>query len=70
MNKWFRRAVGTVGIAGGVLLLGAGTAHGRGLLIPEDKNLPPLRAGMSVVVNVDTGHARGFPLFGRAEARP
>src|SRR6266481_374742 len=25
-----------------VLLLGAGTAHGRGLLIPEDKNLPPL----------------------------
>src|SRR3981189_3665080 len=27
MNKWFRRAVGTVGIAGGVLLLGAGTAH-------------------------------------------
>src|SRR3954465_7708510 len=27
MNKGFRRAVGTVGIAGGVLLLGAGTAH-------------------------------------------
>ncbi len=27
MNTWFRRAVGTVGIAGGVLLLGAGTAH-------------------------------------------
>ena len=27
MNKWFRRAVGTVGIAGGFLLLGAGTAH-------------------------------------------
>src|SRR4051794_496986 len=27
MNKWFRRAVGTVGIAGGILLLGAGTAH-------------------------------------------
>src|SRR5947209_17826332 len=27
MNKWFRRAVGTVGIAGGVLLLGAGAAH-------------------------------------------
>jgi membrane fusion protein, multidrug efflux system len=36
----------------------------------KDKNLPPLRAGMSVVVNVDTGHARGLPLFGRAEARP
>src|SRR5262245_49952321 len=27
MNKWFRRAVGTVGVAGGILLLGAGTAH-------------------------------------------
>jgi len=36
----------------------------------KDKKLPPLRAGMSVVVNVDTGHARGLPLFGRAEARP
>jgi membrane fusion protein (multidrug efflux system) len=29
----------------------------------SDKNLPPLRAGMSVVVDVDTGHARGLPLF-------
>jgi membrane fusion protein (multidrug efflux system) len=28
---------------------------------PESK--PPLRAGMSVVVNVDTGHARGLPSF-------
>ena len=26
-----------------------------------DKNNPPLRAGMSAIVNVDTGHARGFP---------
>ena len=26
-----------------------------------EKNLPPLRAGMSVEVNVDTGQARGFP---------
>jgi membrane fusion protein (multidrug efflux system) len=34
----------------------------------KDRNLPPLRAGMSVVVNVDTGHPRGLPLFGRAEA--
>ena len=37
----------------------------------SDKNLPPLRAGMSVEVDVDTGHARGWPhfltaLFGRA----
>jgi hypothetical protein len=27
MDKWFRRAVGTVGVAGGMLLLGTGTAH-------------------------------------------
>jgi len=29
----------------------------------NDRNLPPLRAGMSVEVNVDTGHARGLPHF-------
>jgi membrane fusion protein, multidrug efflux system len=29
----------------------------------EGKNLPPLRAGMSVEVDVDTGHARGLPHF-------
>ncbi len=28
-----------------------------------EKNSPPLRAGMSAVVDVDTGHARGFPHF-------
>jgi membrane fusion protein (multidrug efflux system) len=27
----------------------------------SDKTKPPLRAGMSAVVGVDTGHARGFP---------
>jgi membrane fusion protein (multidrug efflux system) len=27
----------------------------------SDKNAPPLRAGMSVEVGIDTGHARGFP---------
>jgi membrane fusion protein (multidrug efflux system) len=27
------------------------------------KNQPPLRAGMSVEVSVDTGHVRGFPDF-------
>jgi membrane fusion protein, multidrug efflux system len=26
-----------------------------------EPNKPPLRAGMSAIVNVDTGHARGFP---------
>ena len=29
----------------------------------SDKTKPPLRAGMSAVVSVDTGHARGFPDF-------
>src|ERR1700678_537274 len=29
----------------------------------SDNNLPPLRAGLSVIVDVDTGHARGFPHF-------
>jgi membrane fusion protein (multidrug efflux system) len=29
----------------------------------DDKHLPPLRAGMSVEIDVDTGHARGFPHF-------
>ena len=27
------------------------------------RGLPPLRAGMSVEVSVDTGHARGLPHF-------
>jgi membrane fusion protein (multidrug efflux system) len=29
----------------------------------SEKDLPPLRAGMSVLVNVDTGHPRGVPQF-------
>ena len=29
----------------------------------SDKSLPPLRAGMSAEVGVDTGHARGLPHF-------
>jgi len=38
-------------------------------------DLPPLRAGMSVEVEVDTGHARGLPhfltgLFGHARSKP
>ena len=41
----------------------------------SDKNLPPLRAGMSAEVAVNTGHARGWPHFisrwfgGSAQAR-
>ncbi|MEV0568862.1 hypothetical protein [Dactylosporangium sp. NPDC050588] len=34
MNTWFRRAVGTVGVAGGILLLGAGAAHADDALMP------------------------------------
>ena len=39
----------------------------------SDESLPPLRAGMSVEVDVDTGHARGLPhfltaLFGQVRA--
>ena len=29
----------------------------------SDKSLPPLAAGMSAEIDVDTGHARGFPYF-------
>ena len=29
----------------------------------NDKGLPPLRPGMSVEVDVDTGHSRGLPHF-------
>src|SRR6266446_2538577 len=41
----------------------------------SDKNRPALRAGMSVEVDVDTGHQRGLPqfltaLFGRAHGSP
>jgi membrane fusion protein (multidrug efflux system) len=41
----------------------------------SDKNRPALRAGMSVEVDVDTGHPRGLPqflaaLFGPARASP
>jgi membrane fusion protein, multidrug efflux system len=40
----------------------------------RDRSLPPLRAGMSVEVDVDTGHVRGLPhfltaMFGRAGRR-
>jgi membrane fusion protein, multidrug efflux system len=30
---------------------------------PSDRSLPPLRAGMSVEVDVQTGHQRGIPHF-------
>jgi membrane fusion protein (multidrug efflux system) len=33
------------------------------ILVNNAPGKPPLRVGMSVEVNVDTGHARGFPSF-------
>jgi membrane fusion protein (multidrug efflux system) len=33
------------------------------ILVNNAPDKPPLRVGMSVEVNVDTGHARGFPSF-------
>jgi membrane fusion protein (multidrug efflux system) len=35
----------------------------RVLIDTNDKSLPPLRPGMSVEVDVDTGHSRGLPHF-------
>lgn len=32
-------------------------------VLPSGRNLPPLRAGMSVVAEIDTGHPRGMPFF-------
>lgn len=36
----------------------------------HDRRLPPLRSGMSVVIDVDTGHARGLPFLTRVGAKP
>src|SRR5262245_48974785 len=68
MNKWFRRAVGTVGLAGGMLLLGTGTAHaddatpfGGGLddlLLPiGDSNSPGLSPDARMVLEPNTVQA-------------
>ena len=35
-------------------------------VLPGAQDLPPLRAGMSVVVKIDTGHARGLLFFDSA----
>ena len=32
-------------------------------VLPAGRDLPPLRAGMSVVAEIDTGHARGLPFL-------
>ena len=31
--------------------------------VDDAKGMPPLRGGMSVVVDVETGHTRGLPDF-------
>jgi len=46
----------------------------RVLVDTTGKNLPQLRSGMSVEVNINTGHARGLPhflavLFGQARGQ-
>ena len=38
-------------------------AHPVRVQIDAEKGMPPLRAGMSVEVSVDTGHKRGLPHF-------
>ena len=40
------------------------------LHLEKDDRLPPLRAGMTVTVSVDTGHERELPAFMRALLRP
>lgn len=40
MNKWLRRTVGTVGLAGGIWLLGTGAAHAAGSTASPDDQLP------------------------------
>ncbi len=67
MNTWIRRAVGTVGVAGGMLLLGAGTAHAQGLapttgalddLTSPAGDLAALDAPDNLGVTLDTPGAR------------
>jgi len=61
MNKWFRRAVGTVGVAGGMLLLGAGTAHADDSALDDLNNL-----GLSLDTpgsRVSAGTVDGGPLL-------
>jgi membrane fusion protein (multidrug efflux system) len=40
------------------------------LHLEKDDKLPPLRAGMTVAVSVDTGHQRDMPAFVRVLLRP
>jgi hypothetical protein len=40
------------------------------LHLEKDDKLPPLRAGMTVSVSIDTGHQRDMPAFVRALLKP
>ena len=38
--------------------------------IDETQGKPPLRSGMSAVIDIDTGHKRGLPFFTSGQAQP
>jgi hypothetical protein len=54
MNKWFRRAAGTVGVAGGILLLGAGSAHADSALTPGSLDDVSPTGASNLGMTVDT----------------
>jgi hypothetical protein len=60
MNKWFRRAVGTAGVAGGMLLLGAGAAHAadNSALTPGDDLFTPAGGASNTGLALDTPGTR------------
>jgi len=60
MNKWFRRAVGTAGVAGGMLLLGAGAAHAadNSALTPGDDLFAPVGGQSNTGLALDTPGTR------------
>ena len=57
MNKWLRRTVGTVGVAGGILVLGAGAAHAADPLQGTPLDTHSLD---TVLTNPATGFAGGL----------
>jgi hypothetical protein len=85
MNRWLYRAAGTVGIAGGVLLLGAGSAYAEeagagseGLDATLDDVFSPTASLPPLDLSGDRGASGAAPLTldphdgrpGRSEARP
>jgi hypothetical protein len=85
MNKWFRRTVGTVGIAGGIWLLGAGAAHADDAAVKDPQQLNglfdeiltpaggPNNLGLSLDApdrKMSTGLVPGGPLAPAPHANP